>query len=301
VQQSILQIYAGRTGADVLLDTELVYTASGIFGQPDTENNSITLRGAYKNTVLADGYMYTTNAADADLIDVKGTAVAYNVNTEKAYSTLTAALMEGLAGQTVKLLTDLNEAYVMVPFVTLDLNGHTLTAVIVTAPTNDAHIIDSSEENTGRLVVAEANLGLNIHNKQIAIYTAEGYIFADATVVSSITEKNPATGKYSFGMAVRNADRILNDLMVEEGPAKIRVEYRVRIDWIDDDGNSTFQTFSFSEEMSKEYAAQYGGGRLTLNVSGLNNATDIYFTAQLVAIRSNGSQAVVLSSSTHKA
>ncbi|MBE6958987.1 MAG: hypothetical protein E7447_07560, partial [Ruminococcaceae bacterium] len=72
----------------------------------------------------------------------KSTDVAKNSATGKTYATVSAAMMDCAAGQTVILMKDSAEQMVAVfADATLDLNGHTLAAGYVTC---FGDIIDSS-------------------------------------------------------------------------------------------------------------------------------------------------------------
>jgi hypothetical protein len=305
-QQSILQIYAGRTGADVLLDTELVYTASGIFGQPDTENNSITLRGAYKNTVLADGYMYTTNAADADLIDVKGTAVAYNVNTEKAYNNLMLAIAEAKPGETVKILVDLmNETVVtVVPGVTLDLNGHTLKAMVVGASFVGSNIVDSSADNTGLLIVPEAALSLYIENEQLPVKTPEGYKFVEVSIRERLTyNSKDDSHTFALGMFDEGTDLLLAELIAQYGLKETRVQLRVHIEWTGVNGNPADVNFLYLEDLVEDTMQdnvdnnryRYG---MSMQVFGVSSQKDVTFRGSIVVLDASGNVLVEICGNT---
>jgi hypothetical protein len=60
----------------------------------------------------------------------------------------------------------------------LDLNGHKLTATMVSPGTN-AIIIDSSADKTGKLMVPKDSLVLKRNNPQLPLWAADGYIFTD--------------------------------------------------------------------------------------------------------------------------
>jgi len=125
-----------------------------------------------------------------------GDAVAVNVQTEKTYTEVNAALAEAKANQTVRLLKSTEAAsaplFVMED-VTLDLDGYELTAAYVSS---FGDIIDGSEANTGFLVVDESHLLFQKDNKQLPVETANGYVFIEVLKFNKAVLENGA--KYAF-------------------------------------------------------------------------------------------------------
>jgi putative NADPH-quinone reductase len=292
--ESILQINSGYTGAVVVLDAELQYTESGIVDGIDSENNLITLRGAYADTIFADGYIYQVNAEDAALIDVKGIMVAYNKDTKTAYTNLADGLSELLTGETLMLMVDLsdeNTRYTLWEG-NLDLNGHKLTVRSLGAAFKGANVIDSSEAKTGLL--ASEKVSLYVNNAQVPLKTAEGYKFAEAYVLGGVRTGN---GYLTFGLGMDKASdlliaQLLNDPDIQA--SDLNLQYRVKIDWVSaSNGNPVTQYFSFREDIIEQAATVWANGytgAMTMNIYG-TEGKNVGFTAQLV-VTVNGSEVI---------
>lgn len=99
--------------------------------------------------------------------------------------------------KTVTLLVDTSEDTILIPEdVILDLNGHKLTAKYVVA-FDGASIIDSSEANSGLLIVAKNRLALDTDNEQLPIWNGEGYVFVERPEFMQVTQSEEVT-KYLF-------------------------------------------------------------------------------------------------------
>lgn len=146
--------------------------------------------------MLSDGvYTVYVSSSSMDLTKVaafqKGVYVPFAIGTT-SYASLDAALAAARSGETVKMQSDAEASgFVHIPNgVTVDLNGHTLTAkASVMAPAGS--MIDSSNGN-GLLKVKQNTAGgydsvyIQRNNGQTTLYdkTAGGYRFFDVTVYS---------------------------------------------------------------------------------------------------------------------
>ena len=186
-------------------DQVTVMLASGAEAAPKTTAiqyidqqtaTSSALRFKLLPGMLSDGiYTVYVSSSSMDLTKVaafqKGVYVPFSIGTT-SYASLDAALSAAKSGDTVKMQSDAEASgFVCVSEgVTVDLNGHTLTAkASVLAPAGS--MIDSSNGN-GLLKVKQNTAGgydsvyIQRNNGQTTLYdkTAGGYRFFDVTVYS---------------------------------------------------------------------------------------------------------------------
>lgn len=186
-------------------DQVTVMLASGAEAAPKTTAiqyidqqtaTSSALRFKLLPGMLSDGiYTVYVSSSSMDLTKVaafqKGVYVPFAIGTT-SYASLDAALSAAKSGDTVKMQSDAEASgFVHIPNgVTVDLNGHTLTAkASVMAPAGS--MIDSSNGN-GLLKVKQNTAGgydsvyIQRNNGQTTLYdkTAGGYRFFDVTVYS---------------------------------------------------------------------------------------------------------------------
>ncbi|MBR4882205.1 MAG: hypothetical protein IKU19_09730, partial [Clostridia bacterium] len=106
--------------------------------------------------------------------------VAQNTVSGQYYTTFEKALEEAAAGDTVKLLANVEvENLVATTEGYIDLNGYTLEAYMLSMGMS-THIVDSSEGNLGYLVVGSAGQKINSSNCDMPVYV--GYTAEDGTV-----------------------------------------------------------------------------------------------------------------------
>ena len=180
--------------------------------------------------------------------------VAQNVQTGEAYATVEKALEEAVSGQTVQLMADTEEVYVIIDNdVTLDLNGNALTAKGVVA-FEGSSIVDSSDANTGLLKIAKNKLVLNADNKHLPIYDAEngGYRFFKIIKVASGSKDKD--GKFAFAFKAY-FDTDAHELL-KKGYASTGVKIAVRVSWTTAQGVRT-QDFCYSDEQIARYVDGY--------------------------------------------
>ena len=186
-------------------DQVTVMLASGAEAAPKTTAiqyidqqtaTSSALRFKLLPGTLSDGvYTVYVSSSSMDLTKVaafqKGVYVPFSIGTT-SYASLDAALSAAKSGDTVKMQSDAEASgFVHIPNgVTVDLNGHTLTAkASVMAPAGS--MIDSSNGN-GLLKVKQNTAGgydsvyIQRNNGQTTLYdkAAGGYRFFDVTVYS---------------------------------------------------------------------------------------------------------------------
>ena len=196
--------------------------------------------------------------------------VAVNTTTNKTYATVVDAMMDCGAGQTVALLKNVTESVVSVfDDATLDLNGYTLTAAYVSS---FGTIIDSSDANTGLLVVAKNRFMVQQDNAQLPIYDGTGYRFAEVL---------------GFNKAMYNGSFVFQPLVeanalewLKAGKATTGVTIQVLVTWTTKDGVGT-QHFVYNDQLLLDFLDSYNsstgryGNMFTLALSGTESITNL--------------------------
>ena len=197
---------------------------------------------------------------------------------EDRYETLTEAREAAGEGDTITLLEDQTVDVLSIDAgVTLDLNGKTVKARQVTS---FGDIIDSSEDNTGRLIVADLkNSRIYNYNRQLPVKTKTGFAFVE---VKNFNQKvKDAEAKYIFQPLFEEDahDLLLADLEDTGVSIIVRVSWKYK-------GEAATHDFVFSDELVKAYIASYGektegeyGKQFALTLKGTEQVTDLTFTA----------------------
>ena len=214
-----------------------------------------------------------TLVAQQEIAKLAGVCV--NVETGKYYATLTEAFAEAQAGETVQLVADIEEMMVMVTKgITLDLNGHILTAGYLVA-FNGNHVIDSAAEK-GMLKISANNISLSKNNAYMPVYNVDGYVFTTVKLQSII--KETAEGfKVQYRPSLGTA---LNSLLAD-GARDNQLKLVIRLSWIDANGAEASQDFVFTEELVSE--AYMTGKTLNLTVSGVEGYENIKVSLMVVS------------------
>ena len=224
-------------------------------------------------TVPATGHTY-----EDGVCTVCGTAegAAQNTATNAVYATVSEALKAAEAGQTVILLTDCTESDVMVtPGITLDLNGHELTANY-TVGFSSASIVDNV--GSGRLITSAANVVLDEGNAMIPVYDGEGYLFTKAGF--AIAQDTTYTGE---GIKINAVAYPVNMEVVEllkDGGTDNNVQIMILLSWDTDQGVGT-QRFVFTDAVvGQVYSSNDGtwsgyGKMFSMVVTGFGNIENL--------------------------
>ena len=207
------------------------------------------------NEHCAEGYVAIANADGTWTVSEDAVAKIG----DKQYASLADALNAAVAGDTVVLLKDYSESFVMVTKgITLDLNGKKLTANYLVAFAGN-HVIDSSADKAGRLVISAGNLSLSTANAQLPVLTNDGYAFAAVNKHQSqftTTETGfNVVYKPTFG---KDFNAIIAGLDDVGG-----LEFVIKLSW-DDNGIARSQEFTFSDEQAQTV---YGGKTFVLAVA----------------------------------
>ena len=246
-----------------------------------------------------DGYKVTYKNGTYSLI--KDNVVAWNVNTGVEYETVETAVADAKAGETVQLLCDANAtAFFVWSGITLDLNGYKLTAYGIAASFADANIIDSSDANTGLLVIPEKAFSYHVDNKQVVLKTDAGFRFVNAKMKQALVAEG---SDYRFWVGMdASTDMLIADLINQYGAANLHIQIRTIVSWETDRGY-TSQKFCFKDQLVDEFIAACcaDGGytqALWMKVLNANGLTNLAFTAQLVIMDANGNDLQIISGET---
>ena len=178
---------------------------------------------------------------------------AVKVNSSVEYTILDDALSAAQEGNTVKLLRNCTEKYVVVPLgVTLDLAGFELTTDYAVA-FDTAHIVDSV--GTGELIASVENVVLDESNAMVPVYDGDGYIFTKAGFA---IRQNEA---YTDGFKIEAVACPVNMDVVEllkNGGADNNLQVMILLTWDTEEGTGS-QKFVFNDEIvASVYSSNQG-------------------------------------------
>ena len=210
---------------------------------------------------------------------VKGSVVARNTTTRKAYTTVANALMEAQAGETVILLTDCAENRVLVtPEVTLDLNGHTLTANYVVA-FGCGDVIDSTRE--GLLIVKQRNIVLDKDNAYVPVWNGEnGYSFTQLAITDNKSGMGlTADGDvavFKFVTFFRNTEGLTDGVTDNDLSVVVRVSWKTA-------SGAAYQDFVYNDEHVGTVVQANGRQAFVLTFTGCESLADLTFTPMVIS------------------
>ena len=232
-------------------------------------------------TVPAAGHSYENGICAACGV---AAGVACNTATDTAYATVKEALNAAQAGQTVILLTDTAENTVLVtPGVTLDLNGHDLTAAYAVG-FDTAHIIDSV--GTGCLLTGVQNLVLDEANAMAPIYNGEGYHFTKAGFAIRQDTGYTGTGIKINAMAYPVQMDVVE--LLADGGTDNNVRIMILLSWDTADGTG-YQDFVFTDAVvAQVYSSNLGewnqyASMFSMVITGIENIENLSARVQIVS------------------
>ena len=221
-----------------------------------------------------DGEVVYHNEADGSYYNDLS-EVAQNTATGTVYSSVYTALTAAEAGQTIILLADCADTYVLAaPGVTLDLNGYELT-VGYAVGFETAHIVDNV--GTGRLVTAMDHLILDEGNAMIPVYDGEGYVFTKAGF--AIRQDTSCTEGFKIDAVACPVNMDVVDLL-QGGGADNNVQIVIQLTWDTEDGVGS-QQFVFTDAVvgqiySSNTGSWNGYGRMfSLVVTGFDRIENL--------------------------
>ena len=258
-----------------------VANADWTFGQP-AENITVTVDQPSELTVTA-----SYNGDGTWTISYEITAIvciARNESTGIEYRTVQEALDAAEDGQTVILLGDCAEDNVVVlPGVTLDLKGFTLTAGKAVAFTS-AHIIDSV--GTGRLAAGTDDVVLDAGNAMIPVYDGTGYIFTKAGF--AIRKAGGYTGEGFKLNAIACPVNMDVVELLKDGGTDNDLQVMIILSWETAEGTGS-QEFVFTDDVvAAVYSSNKGsfssyGKMFTMTITGIENVENLKADIALVS------------------
>ena len=221
---------------------------------------------------LTDWSNWSVPAVDYTLT-ITGTPKNAALIGDVAYSTVAEALDAAVSGDVVKLNKDAEVADVKVaPGVTLDLNGHTLTAEYV-AVFNTANIADNSADNTGFLKVAMNNVIITTGNSQMPVWNGEGYVFSAVDFSRSMLNPKVEITDDQFGYAFQPQFQAAAKALLSDGAEDNGVTIEVRISWETPLGRE-YRNLVYNEKQIKTVIPAPKGA-FTLTVTGLSGISGL--------------------------
>ena len=216
-------------------------------------------------------------------VHVQSDSVAVNVDTGTEYASVSEAMDAAKSGETVKLLTDCTEGTVLViPGVTLDMNGFTLTAEYLVA-FNGAHVIDTL--GTGRLAAAMNGVVLDEGNGMVPVYDGEGYIFTKAGFQIKQAAYEGDGVKLSAVACPVSMDAVE---LLKNGAADNDLKVEIILSWDTADGTGS-QEFVFTDEVvAQVYSSNRGtwskyGQMFSMTVTGIGSIENLRANIALVS------------------
>ena len=176
------------------------------------------------------------------------------------YNDLASALFEAMYGDTIVLLADVEQPEIkLIPGVTLDLNGHSLSAEYVSA-FKGSNIVDSSEDNAGVLVVDPDCMMISASNAQLPVWNGEGYIFISILRFQEIYGKN--ADNHTVYQFLPTFETIAHEYLAK-GAQNSHVKVVIRMTWELDTANA-FQNFVYKDATVAEIVNSYRDNRYNL-------------------------------------
>ena len=202
-------------------------------------------------------------------------AVAINTNTGEVYSDVTDALDDAAHGETVQMQKDYTEGFARVPAnVTLDLNGHKLTATDFLAY---GEVKDATDGNGGLVISSDAFVQIQKTNAQLPVYdTNTGcYKFYNYRMVNmGVKAVNTNQAKAGTRLEFNNVEAY--DVLAKTTDDSIKIILNIYWSGLPE---GKFVEFELKDKTLKDYAAaayeQVKAGKeltkaMTLSISGIN-------------------------------
>lgn len=267
---------------DLVLSTAVVLDLNG-----NTFSGTITLSTADATLKAVADLDVVTTVADSKVAYINGVykvvsenIVVWNTVTGELYETVAKAVSEAAENETIQLLANSDESNATILFyenITLDLNGKTLKAKYVLAPFASSSIIDSTE-GEGLLVVERSRLSM-MDNSYVPVWVeGEGFRFTSISVTGIAYDLGEGNAQFKFRVNRKEADHLLAQHLVDGGEDN-GVTIKVLITWTNPDGTPGSMPFVFSEALVKQYASSWTTKEFILNISGVENLSELAFTA----------------------
>ena len=198
----------------------------------------------------------------------------------QVYTDINTALEDCSANSVLRLLGDLTAGELAVGSkVTLDLNGHTLTADAITAATG--HVIDSAN---GKGLLRCDSLALNSANAQLPVALDEGVRFCSMTPDVTLERLDTEVVRLRFTFKERSADTIIDDL-IKAGNSDLSVE--LKLTWTKD-GEAKEKIYVCNRDLLVKYAQKWDSRRYVVTVTCGEGVSDLTCAVQLSSSAAGG-------------
>lgn len=208
------------------------------------------------------------------------------------YGDVAEALADVQTGSVVKLMADANLSEVSMNGATLDLNGYTLTADVFTAAVNGS-IIDTSRQNSGKLVCSNVSLAEN--NPNLPVTMEDGIHFCPVGFDQWAEPLDMNTTKVKFRFTQTSTETVI-DNAINSGNTEVDVQ--IRLTWTDANGNAQDKIFVFGNELLKKYAEKWNSRVFVTTISAPSGISDLTYAYQVTSTATSGA---TLSAQTVKA
>ncbi len=233
------------------------------------------------------GYQAFANTDGTYTVRYNENIVAWNMQTGVQYETVAGALLAAGEDETVQMIKDSDESRTVVTVlngITLDLNGHTLTAYYAMTATVGSYIIDSTN-GQGLLKVAKNNLVMAA-NTQLKIWKEEeqGYRFATATFGTYL--ETSTAGATTFWFWMNEPTGLVMKELADGAADKDGLSMRIRMSYINSQGGTSVLYFDFPAEMVQQYGQLEVSGTpssMTMTISKLDTVSEVSFTAMVTS------------------
>ena len=197
----------------------------------------------------------------------------------QVYTDINKALEENSSG-VLRLLNDLTSGELVIGSkVTLDLNGHTLTADAIAATAG--HIIDSTG---GKGLLSCDSVALNSGNAHLPVKLDEGTRFSSMTPDVTLERLEADRVRIRFTFKESSADTIIDDL-VKAGNRDISVE--LKLTWTKD-GEAKERTYVCDPALLEKYAQKWDSRRYVVTVTCAEGVSDLTCAVQLTSSVAGG-------------
>lgn len=196
---------------------------------------------------------------------------AVAVTEGKAFDTLTEALASASAGSTVTMLNNATANEVLVSGgVILDLNGHTLTADVVSAAFTDARIVDSKQNGT--LAVAPENVAIMHAGNKLPVSTEGGIRFAEVTYDHELEAVTANKSKFKFHFT-QDQQSLLARAVTENGGTDVTLN--ITVSYLNAEGIQVTKTVEVSGEIIAKYTSAWGKKQFVATITGTEGITEL--------------------------
>lgn len=197
------------------------------------------------------------------------------------YESVEEALVDAQTGSVVKLCADTDLAEVRLSGVTLDLNGFTATADVISATTGD--IIDTSSKNTGKLICDDVTLAAD--NENLPVTYENSIRFCPVDFTQWLEPVDVDTTKVKFYFTQRAAQTVIDNAVLA---GNTEVDVQIHLTWKDAEGTKQEKTVVFGSALVKKYAEKWDGRVFVATISGTSGITDLACTWQVTSTATSG-------------